>query len=162
MPGMLVAGAGTDILVAWEKDQEICRDLALSCQSNAGKPYLLVMWERIRPSYAKPGFPSLCYLHTNGISNSEIEIFHLYGSFLGVLVIFCCITNHPQTEWLTTVLLFFMYLWIRNSDRAFRAFLATTELQGIICASKREGLLPGLKSFCWLCVLVMLRHEADR
>lgn len=45
----------------------------------------------------KPVSPSLCYLHTNEVSNSEIEIFHGCGSFRGVLVIFCCITNDLKT-----------------------------------------------------------------
>lgn len=67
------------------------------------------------------GFPGFCYLHTNAISNSKIEIFHLRRSFLGVLVILCCITDHPKTWWLTIVLLFSMCLLIRNSERASRA-----------------------------------------
>lgn len=65
-------------------------------------------------------FPSLCYLHTNAIPNSKIEIFHWHGFFLGFLLICCCITNRLKTWWLptTTVLLFSMCLWGRSLDGA--------------------------------------------
>lgn len=39
-------------------------------------------------------FFSLAYLHTHAIPSSETEIFHGHGVFLGVVVIYCCITNH--------------------------------------------------------------------
>lgn len=48
MPGMLVAGAGTEVLVVWRKERRFAETWALSFQSNAGRPYLLVLWEKIK------------------------------------------------------------------------------------------------------------------